>query len=226
MLAENEALKMAGMGHLDSVEVAPERDDRWRAPVRAREEARLIARLKAGEIDAFDQLVEEYQALVHALTLRILGNAEDARDATQETFLKVFRHFAHFRGEASLKTWICRIALNQARSMERWWLRRRRDRTTSLDAPALPGEEDILPGAAIVESDRLSPEAEMLWRERGREIERALAQLKIDYRLAVILRDLQGLTYEEIAYVTGASLGTVKSRLARGREMLRDLLRQ
>lgn len=226
MLAENEALAMAGLGNLDTTEGPSENQDRRKGSVRAREEARLVARLRAGEIEAFDQVVEEYQSLVHALSLRILGNAEDARDATQETFLKVYRHFANFRGEASLKTWICRIALNQARSMERWWLRRRRDRTTSLDAPVGLGEESDLPAAATIESTQHSPEAEILSRERGREIEQALAQLKIDYRLAVILRDLQGLTYEEIAYVTGASLGTVKSRLARGREMLRDLLRQ
>src|SRR5262245_46152516 len=97
-------------------------------------ESRLVERLRAGEMEAFDQLVEEYQALVYALAFRILNDAEDARDATQETFLKVYRHFGNFRGEASLKTWICRIAINQARSADRWRRRRRRNDTTSLDA--------------------------------------------------------------------------------------------
>ncbi|MBO0720862.1 MAG: sigma-70 family RNA polymerase sigma factor, partial [Blastocatellia bacterium] len=170
------------------------------------------------------ELVEEYQSLVYALTIRILGDAEDARDATQETFLKIYRHFARFRGDASLKTWICRIAINQARSTERWWRRRRRSETSSLDAPLNSnGSEDTSHCTGdYLASRSVTPETETLSRERGRQIESALAQLKRDFRIAVILRDIEGLSYEEIAYATGVSVGTVKSRISRGREMLRE----
>ncbi|MBO0800248.1 MAG: sigma-70 family RNA polymerase sigma factor, partial [Blastocatellia bacterium] len=187
-------------------------------------ESVLIKRLRAGEMHAFNELVEEYQSLVYALTIRILGDAEDARDATQETFLKIYRHFARFRGDASLKTWICRIAINQARTTERWWRRRRRSETSSLDAPLnLNGSEDPSHCTGdYLASRSATPETETLSHERGRQIESALAQLKRDFRIAVILRDIEGLSYEEIAYVTGVSVGTVKSRISRGREMLRE----
>jgi RNA polymerase sigma-70 factor (ECF subfamily) len=199
-------------------------------------ESTLVARLRLGEMEAFDQLVEEYQSLVYALALRILNNAEDARDATQETFLKVYKHFGKFRGEASLKTWICRIAINQARSSDRWLRRRHRNDTTSLDAPWGPydGSNGGANGGAngydqrspidYLESRYATPEDETLSRERSRQIERGLRQLKKDFRIAVILRDIEGLSYEEIAWVTEVSVGTVKSRIARGREMLREII--
>src|SRR5215470_1531425 len=146
MLAEKEAVLVAGLEEFgrsasETLEFALNPGQEAVAPLLAQPrpfESTLIARLKAGEIDAFDQLVEEYQSLVYALTLRVLNDNEDARDATQETFLKVYRHFSNFRGEASLKTWICRIAINQARSADRWLRRRRRNDTTSLDAPSAP----------------------------------------------------------------------------------------
>src|SRR5215510_1574261 len=142
MLAEKEAVLVARLEEFGRTELlAPEfglnSDQETEAPLLAQPspfESTLVARLRAGEMEAFDQMVEEYQPLVYALALRILNDAEDARDATQETFLKVYRHFANFRGEASLKTWICRIAINQARSSDRWLRRRRRNDMTSLDA--------------------------------------------------------------------------------------------
>ena len=129
MLAEEKALLVPEFGRAEreAIEDAP------REVVVCAREAMLIARLKAGHLDAFDEIVNEYQPLVYALSFRILNEAEDARDACQETFLKVYRHFGHFRGEASLKTWICRIAINQARSTERWWRRRYKSETSSLD---------------------------------------------------------------------------------------------
>lgn len=219
MLAEKEALLIAGIEELQPVEVA--QISAQRPLVACLPEARLIARLKAGELAAFEELVEEYQPLVYALAYRILNDGEDARDAAQETFLKIYRHFAHFRGEASLKTWICRIAINQARSSERWWRRRFRKETVSLDTPLGFGDEDEKAPGDYLPSNTASPESETLQRERGRQLERALVELKKDFRIAVILRDIEGLSYEEIAYVTGANVGTVKSRIARGREMLR-----
>ena len=125
MLAEKEALLVAGLDEFGSAELTAEQEVP-RAAQTCPYEVKLVARLKDGEMGAFDELVAEYQSLVYALSFRILGDAEDARDSTQETFLKIYRHFARFRGEASLKTWICRIAINQARSTERWWRRRHR----------------------------------------------------------------------------------------------------
>lgn len=222
MLVEKEALLIGSLDEFRTAEATePEVS---RAAQTCPYEAKLVARLKAGEIGAFDELVEEYQSLVYALSFRILSDAEDARDATQETFLKIYRHFARFRGEASLKTWICRIAINQARSTERWWRRRNRSKTDSLDAPlGLNGDDDRLL-SDYLESDSISPENEALSRERGRRIELGLRDLKKDFRIAVILRDIEGLSYEEISYVTEVSVGTVKSRIARGREMLREIV--
>jgi RNA polymerase sigma-70 factor (ECF subfamily) len=243
MLAEKEALLVAGLEEFGRSELLtpefglnpvapglpglPELDAE--PPLLAQPcpfESTLVARLKAGELDAFDQLVEEYQTLVYALTHRILNDAEDARDATQETFLKIYRHFSNFRGEASLKTWVCRIAINQARSTERWWRRRRRGDTTSLDTPlgisTGANSEDQRSPIDYLPCKRATPEDETLFREREQQIERGLRQLKKDFRIAVILRDIEGLSYEEIAWVTEVSVGTVKSRIARGREMLRE----
>lgn len=220
MLAEKEALLVAGLEEFGNTESAADQEVP-RAAQACLYESKLIARLKAGEMTAFDELVEEYQSLVYALSYRILGDAEDTRDAAQETFLKIYRHFARFRGEASLKTWICRIAINQARSTERWWRRRNRGKTCSLDAPLGLNSDDETSLADHLESDAVSPETETLSRERGQRIESALSGLKKDFRIAVILRDIEGLSYEEIAFVTEVSVGTVKSRIARGREMLR-----
>jgi RNA polymerase sigma-70 factor, ECF subfamily len=242
MLAEKEALLVARLEEFGRSELlTPEfglngDQDAERSGQPCPFESRLVARLRAGEMEAFDQLVEEYQALVYALALRILNDAEDARDATQETFLKIYRHFGNFRGEASLKTWICRIAINQARSADRWLRRRRRNDMTSLDAPwgqsasTNGGRNEEANGydhrspIDYLQSGYATPEDETLLRERGRQIERGLRQLKKDFRIAVILRDIEGLSYEEIAWVTEVSVGTVKSRIARGREMLREAI--
>jgi RNA polymerase sigma-70 factor, ECF subfamily len=186
-------------------------------------EVALIERLQAGEMEAFSELVQTYQPLVYSVTLRIVREVEEARDVTQETFLKVFRHFPRFRGDASLKTWICRIAVNQALNSQRWWRRRRREETRSLDEP-LEDERTVL--GVTLASTADTPEAEAIANERQRHLERALGALKKDFRIAVALRDIEGLSYEEIASILEISVGTVKSRIARGREMLRASLSQ
>ena len=228
MLAEKEALLVAGLDEFGGSELRAQdqvnTDLASRAASGYSYEATLIARMKSGDLSAFDDIVEQFQPMVYMLSLRVLADPEDARDATQESFLKVYRHIGGFRGEASLKTWICRIAINQARSMERWWRRRKRKETCSLDAPLSLNGEDDLTQIDFLSSSSASPEAETLSRERERQLESAISRLKKDFRIAVILRDIEGLSYEEIAWVTGISVGTVKSRIARGREMLREVL--
>jgi RNA polymerase sigma-70 factor (ECF subfamily) len=221
MVAEEKALLVPGLDDFGRGEM---KEAAGAQAVVCAREADLIARLQAGEISAFEELFAEFEPLVYALTRRIIGHEEDARDATQETFLKVYRHFARFRGEASLKTWICRIAINQAHSTERWWRRRRRTETISLDEP-LSGADQAQPVRELVPSPASTPEAEALARERRQQLEQALGRVKQDFRTAVILRDIEGLAYEEIGYILEISLGTVKSRIARGREMLRAQLR-
>lgn len=228
MLAEKEALLVVGLDEFGGSELRAQEqvntDPASRAASGYPYEASLIARMKSGDLSAFDDIVEQFQPMVYMLSLRVLADPEDARDATQESFLKVYRHIGGFRGEASLKTWICRIAINQARSMERWWRRRKRKETCSLDAPLSLNGEDDLTQIDFLSSSSASPEAETLSRERERQLESAISRLKKDFRIAVILRDIEGLSYEEIAWVTGISVGTVKSRIARGREMLREVL--
>lgn len=175
------------------------------------EEGELIERCRQGDLDCFNQLVERYQRGVYNLCLRMLGSAPAAEDATQDAFISAFRGISKFRG-GSFKAWLFRIAANACRDQLRS-LRRRP--TTPLDALPLELEYD---------RHTPSPEDYAIRQELGEEIKRALAALPPDLRLAVILRDIVGLDYEEIAQAMNCSLGTVKSRLSRGRERLRHHL--
>jgi RNA polymerase sigma-70 factor, ECF subfamily len=186
-------------------------------------EARLISRLRARDLSAFEELVAHFERPVYALCFRLLGDPEEARDATQETFLKVYRGLGGFRGEAGLKTWIYRIAINQAMNQKRWWRRRKREETISLDITR--GQSDttignLLPGPGS------SPEEQAISSERERNVMRALGEIKVEYRIALMLREIEELSYEEIAQTLSISIGTVKSRIARGREELRRRIRE
>ena len=187
--------------------------------VENRYEASLMARLRDHDLTAFEELVAHFERPVYSICFRLLNDAEDARDAAQETFLKIYRGLTGFRGESGLKTWIYRIAINQAMNQQRWWKRRRRDETVSLDlsrngAPGSLGES--LQGAAA------SPEERAIENERERRLLRALSQVKREYRVVLMLREIEELSYEEIAETLEISIGTVKSRIARGREELRQ----
>ena len=185
-------------------------------------EAQFIDRLKRGEAAAFEILVNERSGEIYGLLYRLTESSEEARDLTQETFLRAFQSISHFRGDSDLRTWIYRIAINQARNRWRWWRRRRRDATVSIDA--VPGNGQApLAGTLKSDSDR-NPEQDALAHERERALRRALATVKRVYREAVVLRDIEGLAYEEIAVALEISVGTVKSRLARGRQELRRKL--
>jgi len=184
-------------------------------------EIQFIERLKNGDAAAFDLLVRERSGEIYGLLYRLTENTEEARDLTQETFLRAFQNINHFRGDADLRTWIYRIAINQARNRWRWWRRRRRDSTVSLDAVDGQGQ----PVIASLRADRSSnPEQATLAHEREAALTTALQQLGRPYRETVILRDIEGFSYEEIAVTLGISVGTVKSRLARGRQELRRKL--
>jgi RNA polymerase sigma-70 factor, ECF subfamily len=186
--------------------------------IEQRREAELIVRLRARELDAFDELVSQFERQVYSLCYRLLGDGEEARDAAQETFLKVYRGLGTFRGESGLKTWIYRIAINQAMNQQRWWRRRHRDETVSLELSRY--DSDATLGSSLP-SRGASPEQLAIDGERQRSIMRALDQVKQEYKVALVLREIEELSYEEIALTLGISIGTVKSRIARGREEMR-----
>ena len=184
-------------------------------------EAQFIERLKQGEPAAFNTLVAERSGEIYGLLYRLTENSEEARDLTQETFLRAFQSIGHFRGDADLRTWIYRIAINQARNRWRWWRRRRRDATVSLDSTDGQSNQPL---SASLKQEGNNPEQETLAHERERALRIALRGLRDAYRETVILRDIEGFSYEEIAETLDISVGTVKSRLARGRLELRRSL--
>ncbi len=190
----------------------------------ASEEASVVAELKAGSEQAYEWLIARFHQPVYSLVARLVHDPADAADTTQEVFLKVYRGMGSFHGNASLKTWIYRIAIREASNQGRWWFRHKR-RETSMDAPiseaAEGGEATLLdtlpdPGASPLQCLARS--------EARARVESELRQLPEPYRTAVVLRDLEELSYEEVADVLGVSLGTVKSRLMRGREALKKRL--
>ncbi len=187
----------------------------------AAEDESLIARIQAGERYAFEELVNKYNTSVYNLALRLSNDREDARDATQDTFLKVYNNIGRFRGDAQLRTWIYRITVNQVANQQRWWRRRRREKTVSIDISS-PEETPLSERLAATGQ---SPEQRTLAAEQRKMIVAALEKLKFDFRVAVILRDIEGLSYEEISETLEVSVGTIKSRIARGREELRELLK-
>jgi RNA polymerase sigma-70 factor, ECF subfamily len=204
-------------GQMELEQVAPAAAVELRPAV----ESEFIERLKRGEAAAFEALVSERSGEIYGLLFRLTENSEEARDLTQETFLRAFQNIGRFRGDADLKTWIYRIAINQARNRWRWWRRRRRDSTVSLDAT--PGQSGQTLMATLTESSQ-NPEQQTLAHERELALRSALQRLGRAYQETVILRDIEGFTYEEIAATLGINVGTVKSRLARGRQELRRRL--
>ena len=186
------------------------------------EEPLFIEKLRAGDAAAFDQLIERYSSDIYGVLYRLTENPEEASDLTQETFLKAFRSIRHFRGDSELKTWLFRIAVNESRNRFRWWKRRRRDLTISIDATV--GDSDLKIADSLADSSQ-SPEESALANERDYALKSALMDLPVIFREAVILCDVEGLSYEETAEALGVRLGTVKSRISRGREELRRRLK-
>jgi RNA polymerase sigma-70 factor (ECF subfamily) len=177
-------------------------------------EAAVIERCIAGDETACADLVATHQRMVYTLAFHLLGDRDEALDLSQEVFLRVFRTLSSFRGQSALRTWIYRIVVNQARNRQRWWQRRHRSAQVSLDAHLnqvgeLESKVDLPPDRLLASKET----ADRIWT--------ALDRLPFDQRTALVLREIDGLRYEEIAFSLGVAVGTVKSRLTRARQALR-----
>src|SRR5580704_1426394 len=183
------------------------------------EDQALISALQRAEPDAYETLLRRFQAPVYNLAWRLLDDPADAGDVVQEVFLKVFRNVASFRGDSSLRTWIYRIAVNESHNRRRWLFRHRKGETAIEDA--FPGDDHR--EAPLVDAGEtpfdftMNHEAQML-------LEEGLAAISPAFRAALVLREMEELSYEEIAHILDISMGTVKSRIVRGREALRIYL--
>ena len=182
------------------------------------EEDALVSALRNGEESAYESLIFQYQQPVYNLVCRLMNDRMDTADVVQEVFLKIFRSIGSFRGNSSLKTWIYRITVNEAHNHRRWFSRHQRQEVSfgSEDGAALSEDSFTAPGR--------SPFDYAADGETRALVEQALAELNPNFRAAVVLRDIEDLSYEEIAEVLEISLGTVKSRILRGREALRKIL--
>jgi RNA polymerase sigma-70 factor (ECF subfamily) len=191
---------------------------------RAQEEAAIVAELKAGSEAAYAWLIGEFQQPVYGLVYRIVNDPSDAADTTQEVFLKVFRGMKHFHGGSSLKTWIYRIALHEAANRRRWWFRHKA-RETSIEPVEAEGGGPGDGAMQVALTDHAdSPFDSVAHHEVSQRVDQELRKLAEPYRTTLILRDFEDMSYEEIAEVLEISLGTVKSRLTRGRDALRQRL--
>jgi len=183
------------------------------------QEALFVSRLKANEDAAYDELVRMYSSPIYHVAYRMTGDAAEASDAVQDIFLKIFRNIGGFKGEAALKTWIFKIAFSEILNRLRWWKRRHRYATLSLDE----SPNGNAPGAGVADAGP-TPEEVLQAKERENAIQQALRRLSHEHRSIIVLRDIEGFSYTEIADVLGISMGTVKSRLARARADLKKSL--
>jgi len=188
--------------------LAPEAAEEISVP---QSQAGFVLNLQAGDERAFEVLVTEYERPIVRFLYRYLGNWEEAKEVCQDVFIKIFRGIHSFQNNCSLKTWIYRITLNTVLNEKRRWYQRLKDRFLGLDGVAYSCA-DSLP----------DPELSVTMDERTRRIHLALRKLRSDHRAILVLRDLEGLSYQEIASALGLALGTVKSRLARARQEMKD----
>src|SRR5438105_5303939 len=188
------------------------------------QESAIILELKAGSEEAYAWLVGEFHQPVYSVIYRILTDPADAADTTQEVFLKIFRGMKHFHGESSLKTWIYRIAIHDASNRRRWWFRHK-SKETSMEQNESASEQHFSQevSSALIDHHK-SPFETVADHEVQERVEQELRKVAEPYRTAVVLRDIEELSYEEIAEITQVSLGTVKSRITRGRDALRKRL--
>lgn len=200
----------------DETTLKPLRAIAW--PDAANADWALVQQCAAGDEAACARLVTDYQRMVYQLGLHLLRDPQEALDLSQEVFLRVFRTLPQFRGQSSLRTWIYRIVINQASNRQRWWRRRHRAQQVTLDDPAATHGE-LADSRSCAMPDRVLQQHEVAGR-----VWSALAGLPFDQRTVIVLREIEGLSYDEIAESLGVAVGTVKSRLARARASLRQAL--
>jgi RNA polymerase sigma-70 factor, ECF subfamily len=188
------------------------------------QESAIIQELKAGSEEAYAWLVGEFNQPVYSVVYRILTDPADAADTTQEVFLKVFRGMKHFHSESSLKTWIYRIAIHEASNRRRWWFRHKAKETSMEHGDSDSERYSLQSAESVLVDPRKSAFESTAEHEVQARVEEELRRVSEPYRTAVVLRDIEELSYEEIAEITQVSLGTVKSRITRGRDALRKRL--
>jgi RNA polymerase sigma-70 factor (ECF subfamily) len=185
----------------------------------ALEDQRLLSALQAGEESAYEQLIQRFQTPVYNLAYRLLNDQSDAADVLQEVFLKVFRNVGHFRGDSTLRTWLYRIAVNESHNKRRWLFRHRRGETSLEDTfeDCETRERPLMDSGETPFDFTMNREAQVL-------LEEGLAAINPVFKAVLVLREMEDMSYEEIAGVLEVSVGTVKSRIVRGREALRRYL--
>jgi RNA polymerase sigma-70 factor (ECF subfamily) len=186
------------------------------------DETALIQRCLSGDDTAFDQIVSRYQDMVYNLALRLLGKREEALDLSQEVFFQIYRKLGSFRRDASLRTWIYRIVINRAKNSQRWW-RRRECEMTAVAVEEAERENPWVQSASLKASED-APDEVLQRKELGAILHQAIHELPFDQRTILLLKEIDGLSYEEISQTLRLALGTVKSRLARARKALREKL--
>lgn len=178
-------------------------------------ENKLIERASGGDPSAFNRLMEVHERRMYAVALRMCGNREDAQDCLQEAMLRIYRSISGFKGQSSFGTWVYRITMNTCLDELR---RKKNKQNTSLDS--------LLDTGWSPQDESASPEKHAIKSETRRLLHQAIQDLPEDMRSAIVLRDIQGLSYEEIAQALDINVGTIKSRISRGREKLREKLKQ
>lgn len=191
-------------------------------------EQQLIERLRKRDRSAFRELVERHGAGIYNLVFRLLGQREEAEDVAQEVFMAVFKYIDNFRGESQLSTWLYRIAVNHCSNRRKYLTRRRKETEQQLPTDGGPPLTDAAAGydTAAMQQTKQGPEQLTANHELSKNIEKALAALDNEQRTLIVLRDIQGLSYQEICVITLLAEGTVKSRLHRARMCLKEQLRQ
>lgn len=182
----------------------------------------LVARFKAGDEAAFEEMVTRYWDRIYGMVLKLLRNSQDAEEVTQDAFIRAHRGLENFRGDSSFSTWLYQIATNLARNRYWYWWRRKRDKSVSFDQPI--GGDTTTTLAEIFPAEVASPEDMAVTSEFQERVSAAMKLLNDKHREALVLRNVKNLSYEEIAAKLGISIGTVKSRIARARESLREKL--